>query len=86
MMSPLICFRTECHCPKRVLRQFRLQQEIPPSCSYEQQLHRMDARGRTQREWAMYHAPYIILWDTRAGMIITTPLMVAIMDFHDPYM
>ena len=60
--------------------------EIPLSCSYEQQLRRVDARGRVQRDWATYHAPYIALWDTRAGRIITAPLMVGIMDFLDPYM
>ena len=34
----------------------------------------------------MYHAPYIALWDTQAGRIITATPMVGIMDFHDPYM
>ena len=86
-MSPLICFEiVEWHRPERVLRQFGLPQEIPPSCSYEQQLHKVDARGRHHRDWAMYHAIYIALWDTRVGRIITTPPMVGIMDFHDPYM
>ena len=33
----------------------------------------------------MCHAPYVALWDTRAGRIITARLMVGIMDFHDPY-
>ena len=33
-----------------------------------------------------YHALYIALWDTRASIIIIAPLMVGIMDFHDPYM
>ena len=86
-MSPLICFETvEWHRLERVLRQFGLHQEIPTSCSYEQHLHRVDARGRQQRDWATYHAPYIAIWDTRAGRIITTTPMVGMMDFHDPYM
>ena len=86
-MSPLICFETvEWHRPERVLRQFRLHQEIPPAFSYEHQLHRVDARGRHQCDWATYHAPYIALWDTRSARIITSPPMVGIMDFHDPYM
>ena len=86
-MSPLICFETvEWHRPERVLHQFGLHQEIPPDCSYEQQLHKVDARGQHQRDWATYHALYIVLWDTRAARIITSPLMVGLMDFHDLYM
>ena len=46
----------------------------------------MDARGRVQKDLPMHHAPYIALWDMRAGKIITTPPMVGIMDFHYPYM
>ena len=86
-MSPLICFEiAEWHRPERVLRQFGMHQEIPPACSYEQQLHAVDARGRHQRDWTTYHAPYIALWETRAARIITSPPMVGLMDFHDPYM
>ena len=86
-MSPLICFEiVEWHRPERVLRQFGMHQEIPPACSYEQQLYTVDARGRHQCNWATYHAPYIALWDTRADRIITSPPMVGLMDFQDPYM
>ena len=86
-MSPLICFETvEWHHPEQVLRQFRLHQEIPPDYSYEQMLHRVDACGQHQRDWATYYALYIALWDTRAARIITSPPMVGLMDFHDPYM
>ena len=86
-MSLLICFETiEWHRPERVLRQFGLHQEIPPACSYEHQLHRVDARGQHQRDWAMYHTSYIALWDTRSVRIITSPPKVGLMDFHDPYM
>ena len=46
MMSPLICFDiVEWHRPKRVLRQFGLQQEIPQFCSIELNLHSVDRRG-----------------------------------------
>ena len=86
-MSQLICFEiVEWHRPERVLHQFGLHQEIPQACFYEQQLHRVDARGRHQRDWATYHDLYIALWDTRATRIITSPPMVGLMDFHDPYM
>ena len=56
------------------------------ACSYEQQLHAVDARGRHQRDWATYHAPYIALWESRAARIIEAPHMLGFMDFHDPYM
>ena len=86
-MSPLICFEiVEWHPLERVLHQFGMHQEIPLACSYEQQLHTVDACGRHQRDWVTYHAPYIALWDTRAARIITSPPMVGSMDFHDPYM
>ena len=86
-MSPLIYFEiVEWHRPERVLCQFGMHQEIPPACSYEQQLHKVDARGRHQRDWATYHASYIALWDTRGARIITSPSMAGLMDFHDPYM
>ena len=82
-MSPLICFESvEWHRSERVLRQFGLHQEISPACSYEQDLHRVDARGQHQRDWARYHAPYIALWDTLVGRIITSPPMEGLMDFH----
>ena len=42
-MSPLICFDiVKWHRLERVLRQFGLQQGIPPSCSIEQDLHSVD--------------------------------------------
>ena len=86
-MSPLICFEiVEWHRPERVLPQFGMQQEIPPACSYEQQLHAVDACGRHQRDWATFHPPYIALWETRADRIITSPPMLGLMDFHDSYM
>ena len=86
-MSSLICFEiVEWHHLERVMRQFGMHQEIPPACSYEQQLHAVDARGRHQRDCVTYHASYIALWDTRAARIITSPPMVGLMDFHDPYM
>ena len=49
-------------------------------------LHAVDARGRHQRDWATFHAPYIALWETRADRIITSPPMLGSMDFHDAYM
>ena len=61
-MSPLICFDiVKWHRPERVLRQFGLQQGIPPSCSIELDLHFVDRRGRHKYDWGAFHAQYIYL-------------------------
>ncbi|RVX06235.1 Serine/threonine-protein phosphatase 7 long form-like [Vitis vinifera] len=87
MMSPLICFDiVEWHRPERVLRQFGLQQGIPPSCSIELDLHSVDRQGRHKYDWGAFHAQYITLWGSREERIATTPPIVGVMQFHDPYM
>ncbi|RVW82581.1 Serine/threonine-protein phosphatase 7 long form-like [Vitis vinifera] len=84
-MSPLICFDiVKWHRLERVLRQFGLQQGIPPSCSIEQHLHSVDRRGRHKYDWEAFHAQYITLWASRAERIVTAPPMVGAMQFHDP--
>ena len=62
--------------------------QLPYRClaDHEQQLHTVDSRGQYQCDWETYHAPYIALWDKRAARMITSPPMVGLMDFHDPYM
>ena len=86
-MSPLTCFETvEWHRPERVLCQFGLHQGIPSPSSLEQKLHLVDRRGRHKYNWETYHALYVALWATRVEKIVTSPLIVGIMDFHDPYM
>ncbi|RVW84511.1 Serine/threonine-protein phosphatase 7 long form-like [Vitis vinifera] len=86
-MSPLICFDiVQWHRPERVLRQFGLQQGIPPSCSIELDLHSVDRRGRHKYDWGAFYAQYITLWGSRKERIATAPPMVGVMQFHDPYM
>ena len=86
-MSPLICFDiVEWHRPKRVLRQFGLQQGIPPSSSIDQNLYSMDRWGRHKYDWGAFHAQYITLWASRAERIATAPLAITTMSFYDPYM
>ena len=86
-MSPLICFDiVKWHQPERVLRQFGLQQGIPPSCSIELDLHSVDRRGRHKYDWGAFHAQYITLWGSHEERIVTAPPMVGVMQFHDPYM
>ncbi|RVX23743.1 Serine/threonine-protein phosphatase 7 long form-like [Vitis vinifera] len=86
-MSPLICFDIiEWHRPERVLRQFRMQQGIPPPCLIDMELHLVDRRGRHQYDWVTFHAQYISLWATRSERIATAPLAITTMSFYDPYM
>ena len=86
-MLPLICFDIiEWHIPERVLRQFRMQQGIPPPCLIDMELHLVDRQGRHQYDWVTFHAQYISLRATRFECIATTPLAITTMDFYDPYM
>ena len=86
-MSPLICFDIiEWHRPERVLRQFHMQQGIPPPCLIDMELHLVDRRGRHQYDWVTFHAQYISLWATRSERIATAPLAITTMSFYDPYM
>ena len=87
MMSHLIYFDiVEWHRLERVLRQFGLQQGIPSSCSIELDLHSVDRRGQHKYDWGAFHAQYITLWGSREERIATTPPMMGVMQFHDPYM
>ena len=80
MMSPLICFDiVKWHQPKRVLRQFGLQQGIPPSSSIDQNLYSMDRRGRHKYDWGAFHAQYITLWASCAERIAIAPPMMGAM-------
>ena len=86
-MSPLICFDIiEWHRPERVLRQFRIQQRIPPPCLIVMEIHLVDRRGRHQYDWVTFHAQYIFLWATRFERITIAPLVITTMAFYDPYM
>ncbi|RVX00847.1 Serine/threonine-protein phosphatase 7 long form-like [Vitis vinifera] len=81
MMSPLICFDiVKWHQPKRVLRQFGLQQGIPPSSSIDQNLYSMDRRGRHKYDWGAFHAQYITLWASCAERIAIAPPMMGAID------
>ena len=85
-MPLLIYFETvEWHRLERVLHQFGLYQGIPSSCSLEQELHLVDKRGRHKYNLETYHSPFVALWATHVDIIVASPLMTSIMDFHDPY-
>ena len=44
----------------RVLRQFGLAQELPDNVVYDDRLHRIDLRGKVEKNWREEHGPYIL--------------------------
>ncbi|KAL6319742.1 hypothetical protein AAG906_026837 [Vitis piasezkii] len=84
-MSPLICFNIiEWHKPKRVLRQFRMQQGIPPPYLIDMELHLVGDGGIGMI--GQHSMLSIFLWATHSERITTTRLAITTMDFYDPYM
>ena len=57
---PLICFwLVEFHLPNRVLRQFGLKQEQPEDADTNHNLHKIDVRGKVDKNWRVEHAVHI---------------------------
>ena len=71
---PLVCFCiVEHHHPDRVLRQFGLAQERPDNVVYNDRLHRIDLRGKVEKNWMEEHEPYIISWNMRRQQLCRAP-------------
>ena len=57
---PFICFwLVEFHLPDRVLRQFGLKQEVPKDADIDRDLHKIDARGKVEKNWRVEHELHI---------------------------
>ncbi|XP_075658821.1 serine/threonine-protein phosphatase 7 long form homolog [Castanea sativa] len=70
----LVCFCiVEIHHPDRVLRQFELAQERPDHVVYDERLHRIDLRGKVEKNWREEHGPYILTWDERRQQLCHAP-------------
>ncbi|XP_021765843.1 serine/threonine-protein phosphatase 7 long form homolog [Chenopodium quinoa] len=83
----LICFEVvEGHLPDRVMRQFGLRQTVPQQCDTSARLHRIDRRGKSDRNWRTEHAQYIDLWHRRLEFVVTGDPIHGVMDPYDPYM
>ena len=50
----------ERHHSDRVLRQFGLAQQRPDDVVYDDRLHKIDLRGKFEKNWREEHGPYII--------------------------
>lgn len=69
---PLICWGIiEYHLPARVMRQFGLEQCIPPECNTDIDLHRTDQRGNDKKTWRSFYAHHVDAWGRRHECIVT---------------
>ncbi|KAK9997867.1 hypothetical protein SO802_017470 [Lithocarpus litseifolius] len=83
---PLGCFCiVETHHPDRVVRQFGLAQERPDYVVYDDRLHRIDLRGKVEKNWREKHGPYILTWDMRQQRLCHAPLQTGEMPRDHAY-
>ncbi|XP_030958450.1 serine/threonine-protein phosphatase 7 long form homolog [Quercus lobata] len=84
---PLICFwLVEFHLPYHVLRQFGLKQEQPRDVNTNCDLHKIDARGKVEKNWLVEHAVHIQKWNDREEYVCNALRMEEVMSRHHPYM
>ncbi|XP_050259800.1 serine/threonine-protein phosphatase 7 long form homolog [Quercus robur] len=83
---PLLCFCiVERHYPDRVLRQFGLAQQQPDDVFYEDRLHKIDLRGKVEKNWREEHGPYIISWEMRRQQLCHAPPQIGEMPRDHAY-
>ena len=84
---PLICFwLVEFHLPDRVLRQFGLKQEVPEDADTDRDLHKIDARGKVEKNWRVEHELHIQKWNNRSEYVCHGERIEEVMSRHHPYM
>ncbi|XP_050241982.1 serine/threonine-protein phosphatase 7 long form homolog [Quercus robur] len=83
----LVCFCiVETHHPNRVLRQFGLVQGRLDYVVYDERLHRINLRGKVEKNWREEHGPYILTWGMRQQQVCHAPLQIGEMPHdHDYY-
>ena len=83
---PLICFwLVEFHILDCVIRQFRLTQEQPRDANTNYDLHKIDAKGKVEKNWLVEHAVHILKWNDRDKYVCNALRMEEIMSRHHPY-
>ena len=83
---PLVCFCiVERHHPDRVLRQFGLAQERPDDVVYDDRLHKINLRGKVEKNWREEHGPYIISWEMRRQQLCHAPPQIGEMPRNHAY-
>ena len=84
---PLICFwLVEFHLLDRVLRQFGLKQEQLEDTDTSCGLHKIDARGKVDKNWRVEHAVHIQKWNNRSKYVCHGERIEEVMSRHHLYM
>ncbi|XP_065635899.1 uncharacterized protein LOC136070209 [Quercus suber] len=52
---------------------FGLAQERPDGVVYDERLHKIDLRGKVEKNWRQEHEPYIISWNSREQRLCHAP-------------
>ncbi|KAK9128331.1 hypothetical protein Syun_017128 [Stephania yunnanensis] len=82
MREPLLLFCVvEMYNPDRVMRQFGLKQRIPLLHSINMELHKIDLRGKTDKDWSAERSAYVCLWNERASNIATNEILEELLEF-----
>ncbi|XP_030938055.1 leucine-rich repeat extensin-like protein 5 isoform X2 [Quercus lobata] len=82
----LVCFCiVERHHPDHVLRQFGLAQQQPDDVVYDDRLHKIDLRGKVERNWREEHGLYIISWEMRRQQVCHAPPQIGEMPRDHAY-
>ncbi|KAF7843630.1 serine/threonine-protein phosphatase 7 long form-like protein [Senna tora] len=83
---PLICFHiVEWQQPDRVMRQFGLQQRIPP-CPINLDIGHTQELTGIEVNWPAEQQRYVELWEQRLQRIITTPVAISPLSHDSSYM
>ncbi|XP_060209365.1 serine/threonine-protein phosphatase 7 long form homolog [Lycium barbarum] len=77
----------EVHLPDRVMRQFGMIQEIPPTpFAFDPTHFNHDRRGRPNTNWELEHAQWLPFWHQRLRYVINAPVNHESLRYDDPYL
>ena len=84
---PLICFwLVKFHLPNCVLQQFGLKQEQPEDADTNRDLHKIDARGKVDKNWRVEHEVHIQKWNNHFEYVCYGERIEEVMSRHHPHM